>query len=345
MLRGDLPNHLPSLQSLEIENCAQLSCSLPKAPSITELKIVDCNCIEVLEGKHLVESAIEAIKQRQLSCLSCLSISDCSSHILFPVSAVPASLEKLNIWDCRKLEFQMDGHHHSLQELSIINSCDSLTAFSLLDAFPNLKHVRIKECEKMECIVVSASLSCLRYLAIYDCGSLKSVSMPWMAAPQLENLILVGCPEMDFDFSPTGNPPCSLRSLEISYSSKLVSCATLMNSQFQGLTHLTIKDEYESVKSFPKEGWLPASLESLTLRSIMSVETLECKGLAHLTSLKELSIVDCPQLENIQGEMLPASLLRLTINFSPLLGKRCQMKDSQLWPKLSHIQDIRVYYN
>ncbi|MED6166906.1 hypothetical protein PIB30_113931, partial [Stylosanthes scabra] len=73
MLRGDLPNHLPSLQSLEIHNCEQLSSCLARAPAVTTFG---------------------------------------------------------------KLEFQMDGQHHSLQELSITESCDSVTSFSLLDAFP-----------------------------------------------------------------------------------------------------------------------------------------------------------------------------------------------------------------
>ncbi|RYR71450.1 hypothetical protein Ahy_A02g005710 [Arachis hypogaea] len=48
----------------------------------------------------------------------------------------------------------MDGQHHSLQKLSIQNSCDSVTSFSLLDAFPNLKDVGIIKCEKMESIVL-----------------------------------------------------------------------------------------------------------------------------------------------------------------------------------------------
>lgn len=36
-LRGDLPTHLPALETIEIERCNQLASSLPKAPSIFKL--------------------------------------------------------------------------------------------------------------------------------------------------------------------------------------------------------------------------------------------------------------------------------------------------------------------
>ncbi|MED6206330.1 hypothetical protein PIB30_025706 [Stylosanthes scabra] len=235
----------------------------------------------------------------------------------------------------------MDGQHHLLQELFISESCDSDASFSLLDSFPNLMRVQIWWCEKMESIVVSRSLSCLRSLYIEDCGSLKSMSTLWMAAPQLEDLIIKGCKEMDL--SATGNPHCSLRSLQISYCEKLADSAPFMNSQFHGLTYLRIQGRFhESVKRLPKEGWLPTSLESLELSSIYSMETLECKGLAHLTSLQTLAICHCPKLESIDGEKLPASLIRLTIIQTPSLGERCQMKDPQIWPKISHIPSIQV---
>ncbi|RYR71494.1 hypothetical protein Ahy_A02g005748 isoform C [Arachis hypogaea] len=311
VLRGDLPNNLPSLQSLKIEECDELSCCVPRAPAITSLSI---------SGKHQVGSVVEAITNTQLTCLTSLSISGCSSHIWFPVSAIPPSLQDLTIFDCRKLEFEMDGQHHSLQELYIRSSCDSLASFSLLDSFPNLVRVDIKYCGNMESIVVSRSLSGLRYLWIKHCGSLKSVSTIWMAAPQLERLSLLGCPEIDL--CAPGVPHRSLRYLFISYCEKLVSTAVFMNSQFQGLIDLWIEGECESVKCLPKEGWLPASLQSLTLEGIKSVETLECNGLAHLTSLHELSIYGCPKLENMEGEKLPASLKQLRISHTPLLGKR-----------------------
>ncbi|RYQ86364.1 hypothetical protein Ahy_B10g106033 [Arachis hypogaea] len=333
MLRGDLPNQLPSLEDLFIQNCEQLSCCVPRAPAITSLGIEGSNEVRIgelpplldklsIDGKHQAESVMEAIAHTQLTCLTYLCISGCSSHVLFPVSSIPASLQELTISNCNKLEFRMEGQHHSLHDLTIHNSCDSVTSLSL-DSFPNLLRVKISKCEKMESLVVSRSLSCLRSLNINNCGSLKSLKTLWMASPQLEDLRLLGCPEIDL--CATGDPQRSLRNLTISYCEKQLSCVA---SQFHGLTHLRIEGEYESVKCLPKEGWLPATLESLTLGRIESVEMLECKGLAHLTSLQQLRIEYCYNLENIDGEKLPASLLRLIILGSPL-GKRCEMKDPQ----------------
>ncbi|KAL4350837.1 putative disease resistance RPP13-like protein 1 [Arachis hypogaea] len=347
MLRGDLPNQLPSLEHLTIHNCEQLSCRVPRAPAITSLQIEGSKEVRIgelpplldklsIDGKHQAESVMEAIAHTQLTCLRSLFISNCSSHVLFAVSSIPASLQELMISNCKKLEFQMEGQHHSLHDLGIHNSCDSVTSFSL-DSFPNLVYVYFAECEKMESLVVSRSLSCLRSLMIVNCGSLKSLQTRWMASPQLDYLAFVGCPEIDL--YATGDPHHSMRSLIISYCEKQLSCVA---SQFHGLTHLCIEGECESVKCLPKQGWLPATLESLTLDGIKSVEMLECKGLAHLTSLQELSIIGCSNLEKIDGEKLPASLLRLSILASPLLGKRCEMKDPQVWPKISHIPAIQV---
>ncbi|XP_057736854.1 putative disease resistance RPP13-like protein 1 [Arachis stenosperma] len=346
VLRGDLPNQLPSLEDLTILNCEQLSCCVPRSPAITSLCIEGSKEVRIgelppllhelsIKGKHQVESVMEAIAHTQLTCLRFLSVSGCSSRVLFPVSSIPAALQDLTISNCNKLEFQMEGQHHSLHKLMIHNSCDSVTSFSL-DSFPNLVRVEISDCEKMESLVVSRSLSSLRSLEIKNCGSLKSLQTLWMASPQLEDLRLLGCPEIEL--CATGDPQRSLRSLSISYCEKQLSCVA---SQFDGLTHLCIEGENESVKCLPKEGWLPATLESLSLSSIKSVEMLECKGLAHLTSLQELCIYYCFNLENIDGEKLPASLLRLIIDGSPL-GKRCEMKDPQVWPKISHIPAIQV---
>ncbi|XP_052113346.1 putative disease resistance protein At3g14460 isoform X3 [Arachis duranensis] len=351
MLTGDLPYHLPSLQSLTIDNSKDLRCCLPIAPAMASLNIVGGGEVSISElppllrklsihGIDQVEPVVKAFRNMQLTCLTSLCISDCSFHISFPVSSIPASLQELTISGCAKLELEMDGHHKSLQSLSIIYYYDSATSFSW-DAFPNLVRLNIRKCKEMESIVVSRSLSSLRSLWIKNCRSLKSIWTIWMATPQLDELGILGCTEMDL--SATGDTHRSLRSLAISYCQKLVSSAPFMNSQFHGLTYLWISGEHdESVKCIPKEGWLPASLESLTLTSMKSVETLECKGLTHLTSLQRLTIDECPKLENMEGEKLPASLIKLSVYKSPLLGNRCQKKDPQVWPKISHIRAIKV---
>ncbi|RYR32646.1 hypothetical protein Ahy_A10g047182 [Arachis hypogaea] len=323
VLSRDLPNQLPSMKDLTIGKCEQLSCCVPRAPAITCLCIEGSNEVRIgelppllhklsIKGNHQAESVMEAIAHTQLTCLRFLSVSGCSSRVLFPVSSIPAALQDLTISNCKKLEFEMEGQHHSLHKLMIQNSCDSVTSFSL-DSFPNLVRVEISKCEKMESLVVSRSLSSLRYLEIKNCGSLKSLQTLWVASPQLEYLSLLGCP--DIDLCATGDPHRSLRDHSIIYCEKQLSCVA---SQFHGLTHLSIGGECESVKCLPKEGWLPATLEYLRLDSIESVEMLECKGLAHLNSLQELSIYGCYNLENINGEKLPASLLRLVIFGSPL---------------------------
>ncbi|PNX78074.1 disease resistance protein [Trifolium pratense] len=69
-----------------------------------------------------------------------------------------------------------------------------------------------------------------------------------------------------------------------------------------------------------------------------SLHTLECTGLLHLTSLQKLRIEECPKLENMEGERLPASLIQLEIVGCPLLEERCRMKHPQIWPKISHIK-------
>ncbi|MED6108120.1 hypothetical protein PIB30_020566 [Stylosanthes scabra] len=97
--------------------------------------------------------------------------------------------------------------------------------------------------------------------------------------------------------------PPSLTILWINKCKKLESWITSKGLQSEGLTHLILED-LNKVKSFPREG----CLQSLQLSHFANLETVDCKGLHHLTSLQELSILLCPKLENIREENLPASI-------------------------------------
>jgi hypothetical protein len=350
-LKGDLPSHLPMLETIKIKRCNQLGSSLPKAFSIRELNIFESNkvalhelplSLEVLriQGIELIKSVFEAIAITLSTSLQRLYITDCSSAISFPGDCLPTSLKVLWIKNCKNLNFPKQNHRHeSLQSLSIVRSCDSLSTLPL-DNLPNLDYLEILKCENIEHLSASKILPNLVVINISCCTNLKS--LPCHINTLLPKLEYVGieCPEMEA--FPEGGMPCSLRRLNIRNCEKLLRNPSLTSLDM--ISFLLIGDL--RVESFPKKGFalLPPSLTFLDLSGMSSLHTLECTGLLHLTSLQQLTIYNCPKLENMEGERLPASLIKLQIIGCPLLGERCRMKHPQIWPKISHIKGIRVDY-
>ncbi|KAL5133117.1 putative disease resistance RPP13-like protein 1 [Glycine soja] len=351
-LEGILPNHLPALKTLTIRNCELLVSSLPTAPAIQSLEICKSNKVALhafpllvetitVEGSPMVESMIEAITNIQPTCLRSLTLMDCSSAVSFPGGRLPESLKTLRIWDLKKLEFPTQHKHELLETLTIESSCDSLTSLPLV-TFPNLRHLKIKNCENMEYLLVSGaeSFKSLCSLEIYVCpnfvsfwreglpapnlinfsvwGSDKLKSLPEEMSsllPKLERLLISNCPEIE-SFPKRGMPP-NLRTVHIKNCEKLLS--GLAWPSMGMLTDLFVWGPCDGIKSFPKEGLLPPSLTSLYLYNMSNLEMLDCTGLLHLTSLQELSIESCPLLEMLDCTGLPVSLIKLTIWECPLL--------------------------
>ncbi|KAL5129503.1 putative disease resistance RPP13-like protein 1 [Glycine soja] len=373
-LEGSLPNHLPALTKLVIRNCELLVSSLPTAPAIQSLEIRKSNKVALhafpllletidVKGSPMVEFMIEAITNIQPTCLRYLTLRDCSSAVSFPGGRLPESLKSLYIEDLKKLEFPTQHKHELLETLSIESSCDSLTSLPLV-TFPNLRDLKIRYCENMESLLVSGaeSFKSLCSLTISQCpnfvsfwreglpapnlidfsvsGSDKLKSLPEEMSsllPKLEYLLISNCPEIE-SFPKRGMPP-NLRKVEIFNCEKLLS--GLAWPSMGMLTDLCVGGRCDGIKSFPKEGLLPPSLTCLFLYGFSNLEMLDCTGLLHLTSLQQLEIERCPKLENMAGESLPVSLIKLTINSCPLLEKRCRMKHPQIWPKICHIPGIK----
>ncbi|GAU23577.1 hypothetical protein TSUD_385650 [Trifolium subterraneum] len=375
-LNGDLPFHLPMLKTIKIERCNKLGSSLPKAFSIRELKIFKSNkvalhelplSLEVLriQGTEVIESVFEAIAITLPTSLQRLVIKDCSTAISFPGDCLPTSLKVLYIRKCKNLNFPKQNHRHeSLQSLEIVRSCDSLSTLSL-DNLPNLHHLEIHNCENIEHLSASKILSNLSYIAISNCPKFVSFPREGLSAPNLESLRIIKCsnlkalpchintllsklqemyidkcPEME-TFPERGMLPI-LRLLRIWNCEKLLRNPSL--TSFDMISHLSIAGPCDGVESFPNKGFalLPPSLTSLILWGMSSLQTLECTLLLHLTSLQQLTIRVCPKLENMEGERLPVSLIKLQIYKCPLLEERCRMKHPQIWPKISHIKGIQV---
>ncbi|XP_050877702.1 putative disease resistance RPP13-like protein 1 isoform X6 [Lathyrus oleraceus] len=374
-LHGDLPSYLPVVKTIKIARCNQVDSSLPRAPAIRELYMIESNKVALHElpislellrihGREMPKSVFEAIAI-SLTSLQTLDIGDCSSAISFPGDCLPLSLKSLSITNSSSLNFPKQTHQHeSLQSLMIDRSCDSLTTLPL-EILPNLLYLQIHNCENIECLSASKILPNLINIDIRHCPKFVSFPREGLSAPNLTSLFVYGClnlkslpchinnllpklkeigiydcPEMET--FPEGGMPPSLRSLYVGNCEKLLRNPSL--SFFDMLSYLSIEDLYDGVESFPNKGFalLPPSLTSLDLSKMYCLHTLDCRGLLHLTSLQRLTIQSCPKLENMAGERLPASLIQLYINSCPLLGERCVKKHSQIWPKISHIQCIKV---
>ncbi|KAK7382354.1 hypothetical protein VNO80_01205 [Phaseolus coccineus] len=374
-LKGDLPNHLHALETLRISNCELLVSSIPGGPTLRTLMIYNSNkvafhvfplSVELIEikGGPIVKSMMEAITNIQPTCLHYLSLKDCSSAISFPGDRLPASLKTLKISGLSKLNFPMQHKNEILESLSIDKSCDSLKSLPLV-TFPNLSSLRMVNCENMESLLVvgSESFKSLNSFWIGHCPNFVSFPKEGLSAPNLTSFSVRGwemlkslpdqmgtlIPKMEYlqisncqqiESFPGGSMPPNLRTVEIWNCEKLVSGQAWVSRDM--LTSVEIHGPCDGINSFPKEGLLPPSLTSLYLSYLSSLETLECKGLIHLTSLQELAIVRCEKLENIRGERLPVSLVKLSINGCPLLQKRCHRKDSEIWPKMCHVRGIKI---
>jgi Leucine-rich repeat (LRR) protein len=377
-LEGNLPSHLPNLGSIKIQRCNQLGSSLPKAFSIRKLHIFESNKVALhelplsleelrIQGSEVTESVFKAIAITPPTSLQILDIRDCSSAISIPGDCLLTSLKFLYITDCKNLNFPKQNHQlESLQYLTITRSCDSLTTLPL-DILPNLINLHIYKSENIECLSTQKILPNLNYIGISNCPRFVSFLEEGLSAPslkilyitnctnlkslpchintllpKLEVITLDGCPEMEA--IPDGSMSRSLRSLCIGNCEKLLRNPSL--TLFDMLSHLSISDLFDGVDYFPRKDFalLPPSLTCLELWKMSSLHTLECTGLLHLTSLQQLTIGECPKLENVAGERMPASLINLQVFRCPLLKERFRMKHPKIWPKISHIKVIQVDY-
>nr|XP_025664011.1 putative disease resistance RPP13-like protein 1 [Arachis hypogaea] len=158
-------------------------------------------------------------------------------------------------------------------------------------AAPNLTHLNVSRCSKLEALP--------RHM-----NSLL---------PSLHSLDICACPNICM--SPEGGLPPNLKELTAGGCEKQVKDLSWM-ANLDALTHLRIYGlGCENIKSYPEVGSLPhlPSLTTLKIWWFNNLETLECNELLRLTSLQQLHIEYCWNLENMAGEKLPPSLSLLQI--------------------------------
>ena len=95
-------------------------------------------------------------------------------------------------------------------------------------------------------------------------------------------------------------------------------------------------------ESFPDEGLLSLSLTYLRIHDFPNLKKLDYKGLCQLSSLDELILVNCPNLQQLPEEGLPKSISPLSIVGCPNLNKHCQNPGGEDWSKIAHIQNLDI---
>ncbi|KAJ7982300.1 Disease resistance protein [Quillaja saponaria] len=355
-LRGQLPQLLPCLSNLLIEECQLLESSIPRAPVIRSVALKECKRL-LLE--HL-PSSLTMIR---------INGSGVPDSLLGKLLLNNPSIERLEINHCPEVELPMCHCYTSLQSLWIVDSCDSLSSFSL-NFFPKLSDLHLYECNHLETLSNSDEdqqfITSLFHLDICDCPELVSFgkggfyapilekchiaqmenlkSLPegmYTLFPSLQELGLVNCPLLE---TFPGGLPLNISRLSINGCPRLIaSCMDWGLNRLDSLKYLCISGGYDNFESFPEEGLLPTSLSVIVLSRCCNLKSIHYKGLLQVKSLQRLRIDNCPNLQGLPEEGLPRSLLVLNIRDNcPLVAQRCQKEKGEDWHKIAHIPCLKI---
>ncbi|XP_049368084.1 putative disease resistance RPP13-like protein 1 [Solanum verrucosum] len=328
-LIGKLPEKLCSLRGLRISKCPELSPeTLIQLSNLKEFKVVASPKVGVLfDDAQLFTSQLQGMKQIVELC-----IHDCHSLTFLPISILPSTLKKIEIYHCRKLKLEASmisrGDCNMFLENLVIYGCDSIDDISpefvprsqylSVNSCLNLTRLLIPteteklyiwHCKNLEILsVASGTQTMLRNLSIRDCEKLK-----WLPEcmqeliPSLKELELWFCTEI-VSF-PEGGLPFNLQVLRIHYCKKLVNARKGWHLQrLPCLRELTILHDRSDLAG---ENWeLPCSIRRLT---ISNLKTLSSQLFKSLTSLEYLSTGNSLQIQSLLEEGLPTSLSRLTL--------------------------------
>jgi len=275
-LVGKLPNHLPLLQNIVINECRQLAISISSFPEHCSLEIDGSKGV-----MHSGKVEFGSLRFKSLS----------------TVLEFTCQIEGLMMEDLTNV---VDLTIETCEELAPLWS----NVVGLLQHLPCLCFLNISDCSKLVSLVakeVEEQLqlglpSKLRQIDIRDCKVLKSLPKPMM---HVEDIRIWGCTSLTY-FAISQLPP-TLKRLFIGHCNMLNlvdgddanSC--LSNTPLLEFLHITYCASLISLMSTEE---LPATLKSLTIRNCEKLESI-AKSFHHNSSLEFICIRYCENLKSL----------------------------------------------
>ncbi|KDO46212.1 hypothetical protein CISIN_1g047894mg, partial [Citrus sinensis] len=182
-LSGELPELLPSLETLVVSKCGKLVVPLSCYPMLCRLEVDECKELANLRSLLICNStALKSLPEEMMennSQLEKLYIRDCESLTFIARRRLPASLKRLEIENCEKLQRLFDD------EGDASSSSPSSSSSPVM-----LQLLRIENCRKLESIPDGLpNLKCLQSICIRKCPSL--VSFPERGLPNTISAVYI----------------------------------------------------------------------------------------------------------------------------------------------------------
>ncbi|RXH93009.1 hypothetical protein DVH24_013585 [Malus domestica] len=344
-LKGNLPDHLPSLRKLRVSDCGVLHERATRTrwipwslivnteslrQSLKQLKIVRCPGLSsLLETESLCSlwnleiqffSRPDCLQPHFSSCLGSLSLVNCASLLSFPRNGLPTSLTYLEIKNCRRLEFlshEMMAKLTSLRHLDLVYSCDSLRSFPL-GVFPKLSYLSISGSKSLESLAIGEgaddeNLTHLDDLWTSRCPNLVSFPHGGLPTPKLARFVVQRCENLK-----------------------------LLPGRIHTLTALRDLSLHElpNVESFA-EGGLPPNLQSFRISRCEKLRpSVEYWGLQRIVSLRTF---DSSGSEDVLETVLKEQLLPTTLH-TLAIGEMKSLKslEGKGLQHLTSLQELKI---
>ncbi|KAJ9697499.1 hypothetical protein PVL29_009358 [Vitis rotundifolia] len=277
---SNLPDQLPSLVNLHVQECQELTISIPRFPRLSYLKVNRCN-EGMLKSKVVDVPSRTGLFIEEISKPSCLR-----EGLAQPLTA----LEDLGLYQC-----------------------DELACLRGLENLGSLRRLWINGCDEVVSLEEQGLPCNLQYWYMKGCSNLEKLSNAFHTLTSLTYLVIQKCPAL-VSFPETGLPPMLGFLIVRNYCEKLESLPEGITHHTCCLEHLIVW-RCSSLKSIPR-GDFPSTLEFLSIWRCKQLESIPRKTLQNLTSLRVLGLCNCPDVVSSPETLLTPNLKILAISDS-----------------------------